>query len=608
MINKRSRSIILEIFKQTSLKTSDLSKMFKVSERAIRMDLDEIDYFLKCNGFEPLIRHHKKGISFSEANLKTALIYKLINEKDIVKASYTKEERILEILYVLCMRQNALKIDELAASLLVSKSTIVKDLERIKVMLKHEDFQLLGSLDGIQLIGNEACIRKWIVKMFIETMDKYAIIDLIKLIDGKDEITTYKVYWRLFEKIDMNLIKHYVEVMKSMVSAQLSDRAYLHALGNISMMLKRSGIGKELDKEEAGTANKATMLFVDQLYQMMQKDYAISKVEKGYIRYLLYIVSPSLYKMDMGTNQEIESYAHDLVKHMAALHTYVNQDILLHDIQEELNLMVMEDQLLIPIMNHVIELYDESYEDVVLQIKEKIQWLHVQHHVLDKDDYWRIAWHFIANQKQNTAKKKILIVSDKPLSLIKILIRKLSELFDVEIIGICGQAQLEKYISSFDIDCIISTMNVSVDKEVVRVHPLLSEMNISSLKQHLHTHLLPISKRPNETFQEYVYQEDQHDLQDILKHMNLILQDHNVVNLNIYKELNNNVLKQKKDYLIYQNTLILNIRNHEIIKHNFVLKADLQEYIELDGHEIHKIMLIASNSINEYLRFLESIL
>lgn len=71
MLNKRCRSILLEIIKQPKT-TDELAHLYHVSNRSIRNDLNEINYFLKQNqftkskriqindGFFPAMRIQKK--------------------------------------------------------------------------------------------------------------------------------------------------------------------------------------------------------------------------------------------------------------------------------------------------------------------------------------------------------------------------------------------------------------------------------------------------------------------------------------------------------------------------------------------------------------------
>lgn len=113
-ITKRCRNIILEIIKKESVKQSELARLFKVSERTIRSDIDEINYFLNTNSFAPLYKNKNKEITFKTDENKLQLIYCLINKNDIVKGSYTKEERILELMYLLCQEKQPIKLEKIA--------------------------------------------------------------------------------------------------------------------------------------------------------------------------------------------------------------------------------------------------------------------------------------------------------------------------------------------------------------------------------------------------------------------------------------------------------------------------------------------------------------
>lgn len=54
------------------------------------------------------------------------LIYRLINESRVVTASYSPDERLLELFYRLAMAKEPVRLTDLAEQLLVSKSTIVR--------------------------------------------------------------------------------------------------------------------------------------------------------------------------------------------------------------------------------------------------------------------------------------------------------------------------------------------------------------------------------------------------------------------------------------------------------------------------------------------------
>lgn len=581
--------------------------MFKVTERTIRNDLEEIDYFLKANGFDYLIRDNKIGIQLSESNISTKLIYKLINQKEIVTASYTKEERVLEILYALSVHEKPIKIEMLADELLVSKSTIVKDLEKIKDNLIHEDFQIHGSLEGIELIGKEAAIRSWIVKQFISTMDKQTVVDMIALMEGKQKITTYKVYWRLFENLDLRPCMHYVEVLKSSLSTQLTDRLYLQIIGNICLMKKRIAIGKLSDPIETTYTSRVSFTVSNQLYQVMNKDFQLPEIETSYLQHLLYISCCELYAYDHQDNfLDRNQYANTLIDQMAHYMEFQDRELLYQDIVKELTIMKIEDELNIPNTKNVVELHDKVFEDVYIKTKEEATWLSFQHHSVGNDDYWRLAWHFIAYRKQPYKKKKVLIISDKSRSLITILIRKLKMLFDIEIVGVSAHAQMDKYLACYDIDCIITTMHMDCAIDLVRVHPLLSEADIHVVKQHLQTHVKKVDMEQKEALVVFEITTCACEWLDIITQVEALLNTKKIVSVNVGKELYANIQNQQKDFMIHGNTLYMNVRNHEIVNRNALINVTLVKPMNFDAHEISRIEVYACTSSYTYIQYLES--
>lgn len=608
MINKRSRNIILEIFKRGSIRISELAVMFKVTQRTVRMDLEEIDYFLKDNGFEPLLHDSKKGISFSSANMKTSLIYKLINQKEIVTASFTKDERRLEILYYLAMHPQAVKIEDLAELLLVSKSTVVKDLEYLKEYLAKENFHIAGSLDGIRLLGNEFALRSTLVKIFMETMDKQTVLELIKLISGEDKLITYKVHWRLFEQIDLKLILHISEVLRGALSIHLSDRQYLQIIGNLCIMLKRNEIACHITESEHVYASRMSKFVVEKIFALLQKTWNLPKQEKGYVQYIVYLCCHELYMMD-GKEKYIshEESANHIISFMKTHMELENPKQLYQDVVEEIRMMMIEDELRIPQVKNLITLQNEQYEEIFQLVKASPFVLPFHNRKMNDDDYWRITLPFIANLSQHAAPKKILIVSDKSKSLIAMMIRRLQMLFDIEIVGISGYANMQTYLQLFPIDCIISTMKVTANIDMVQVHPLLNEDSIQLLKQHLHTHTLCLPREcEHHEFAKLEQWFDDVSIEEVLSQVDQILFEKGYTTISLHRIVMMNMCRQQSDYMIQRGNLILNVRNHEVIQENVVVISHIKTPLVIDDTDVHSITFIAGINVQDYLRYMEA--
>lgn len=166
MISKRARSIILEILKKDEVKIQELSNRFHVSERTIRSDLEEIDFFLKEHGCNAIERKNRGMVSIAGDDAVSMLVYQLINEHKIVITSYSPQERLLEIFYLLAVSDAPLKLEDLAECLFVSKSTVVKDLETLKLLYEEFDLCFLGTHEADRTSGQGRDHSKTVGKTF----------------------------------------------------------------------------------------------------------------------------------------------------------------------------------------------------------------------------------------------------------------------------------------------------------------------------------------------------------------------------------------------------------------------------------------------------------
>ena len=171
MLNKRCRSILLEIIKQPKT-TDELAHLYHVSNRSIRNDLNEINYFLKQNQFTEIKKNTDKRWLLSSNAHTEKIIFEIVNTPENVKISYTKHERILELFYKLSMHDQSIKIDTLSKDLMVSKSSVIKDLEDLKKLLKPYSINIQGTNTGIFIQGEEITLRLVLLNAFFYEIDK----------------------------------------------------------------------------------------------------------------------------------------------------------------------------------------------------------------------------------------------------------------------------------------------------------------------------------------------------------------------------------------------------------------------------------------------------
>lgn len=600
-ITKRCRNIVLEIIKKESVKQSELARLFKVSERTIRSDLDEINYFLNTNSFAPLYKNKNKEIAFKTDENKLQLIYCLINQNDIVKGSYTKEERILELMYLLCQEKKPIKLEVIANRLNVSKSSVVKDLERLKTNL-NSSVSIIGNSDGIELKGNEIFIRISLINVYFSSMDKKTINDLILFIRNKDTKIAYKVYWHLFENVDLDFISYCIEIMKSRLSMHLSDYSYLYVTAALALLIKRSSYMEQniLDNK---INHKMTNLLIDDIWNIINQKNNIKENEKFFIYYILIFMCKDIYIKENEKNfDKYKNISKFICDEMQKKGVY-EVDKIRSNVEKEIFNIVIEKKLNQNEYKNIVSLKIDSYFKVMEQVKAC--WINSDLLPMSEDDYWRIAWHFISVMNKENNKKKILIVSDKPKSLIDILIENLYELFDIELMGITGVAQLEKYLKAYHIDYLISTLNLEEYENVLKVHPLLQTKEINYLKQYLDTHNIKTKRIINDVdFKEYEIDAKYTNIKEVFYLIDEMLQNEKVISHSLFEIMSTNFNKIQNDHFIYNKILYINIREHEIVNRNCIIKINSKNLDNKIFEHVEYMNLIVTRSVSEYIDYL----
>lgn len=598
MLNKRCRSILLEIIKQPKT-TDELARLYHVSNRSIRNDLNEINYFLKQNQFTEIKKNSDKRWLLSSNAHTEKIIFEIVNTPENVKISYTKHERILELFYKLSMQDQSIKINILSKDLMVSKSSVIKDLEDLKKLLNTYSINIQGTNTGIFIQGEEITLRLALLNAFFSEIDKKTIYDLIQLIENANSITTYNVYWRLFEGVDLNIVKQLAETIKNRFSVHLSDFMYLYLLAAISLMIKR---------EKTVNKNDFNIPFTPIISKILD-DVIFDSSEKQYMFYIAMQICPVLY-----LNQFHDPIISIISKKSFMLSSNIEQVIKrkLNEyerriIQKELIYIYIEKRILHQEFSHVIELNDKQYNSIYDQIETFMNQLNLPFS-FSREDIWRITWHIISWKQQVKSKKQILIVSDKPRSLIQILIQTLKQNFDVKIIGVTSILQMKQYLEYYDIDYILSTINITNRKDILKVHPLLQKKDIDYLKQYLDTPQKQFDALLSTQFQIYSFEIDKiQGVSVLFEHIDQILVENNIVSHPVSKLLMNSFNKIKNPF-IYKNKWIISLYEHEIINQNFAIHIRINNQVFKDlPCNVDEINVIFSTSIEDYIKLIETI-
>ncbi len=473
-LNKRQIDIINFLSnKNTHITIKNISKMFDISERTIRSDLDSIKYALKEYNVS---LERKPGVGV-KLNFDEREIEKFLNmyEHNI----YPAEERVLFVLIIIMTKEKT-TYEELAEKLQVSKNTIIQDLKSAKILLEEYDIKIKKkSYYGIFSEGNEDEIRSYLLQVYKKST-KYIQLDINK-------------YLIECLRLDINDIRSFTESIEILASVKYSEEGLDELEVMIKFSLCRISIGNTVEYSSEyineQKANKNYTILKDCIKNL---NYKITESE---ICYLLKLFSGA--KSTLGnfitTNSEVDKLTTNIIEDMCdVININPIEDV---DLKEQMSIHLkvaifrLKNNLLIdnPMLEEIK--YKMSF---IYSITEKIlsEYESVLKVKFPESEIAYIAMYFDALFEKNVKDKfsyKVLIICNGGLatsSLLKTRIR--SMIPEIQILGICRLRDVESSLKKYEVDFLISTVPLALDNyKVIQANPLLELGDIEKINKEI---------------------------------------------------------------------------------------------------------------------------
>ncbi len=494
MLNKRCIDII-DYLKKNKFKLSvkETANLFDVSERCIRYDIENINYYLAKFDMNE-IRKSSKGIyTLDESGEKIDILLKEMSKKFYIFTSEERKEYIEE--RFLFFKEN--KLIDFMDILNVSMSTIRIDLKEVKIFFLENELELnFFSKSDIYLQGNEEKVRMLQLKFFNKLFE---INSENKLIIREKNRNSYlnelisKDLIQLYENIDLKNIYDFVKSVERDLKTIISDEAFNILRYYIIIMIKRKELGMNLNFKER---NKK--------FLMETKEFSILKRE---ITNFSDLFSKEMDESEVLLLTELFLGAHSynfnssFFENWIELETMVNK--LIRELSEILRIDLTSDKALVDgLLNHlkptyyrirnnidfenklfssVYNLYTDLYEKI-----EKISENYLEKYIgktIPKEEVALLTIHFktAIDRKVNSQKKtkNILIVCELGYGSSKLLAQKLVERYDVNIVDILPYHRFLEIEECDDIDFIITTLDMENTLEynfpIIKVQPILTK-------------------------------------------------------------------------------------------------------------------------------------
>lgn len=426
----------------------DLMERFGVSERTIRYDLEAISTFLLDEELEELSINHEGLIIQPNAQEK---IEQVLRHQDFYTLHLSREQRAQIILTWLVSNQDIMTLQTLADRLMVSRSTIVKDIQVSRQYALEAELEIVSYPKGIQVEGKESAKRWWLIRQ-------------------ADEIVSQEHFNHLIAQ---------AELANEMF---LTDESFQALVNYFSILLMRVQSGNQIEVdyvlEHPGLEATANRLF-DQLENQYGLKRALPEV---------YFLADLLYNLNYLKRNDTDDKL------------MVNQVItkrFIDTLSLSLGMSLQQDfQLYQNLVTHLQSLFRESRitADVdTLFLKELVSQQKavsevVNRHVgmieeaigrpLQEDEKVYLVLHVAAAIQRNKNRHQsfsAVMVCNAGIATAQLLLSNLKKYFRFEVADVIPKHALESYDLSA-VDIILTTVPLEkCEQETILVHPQLTD-------------------------------------------------------------------------------------------------------------------------------------
>lgn len=616
-MNARQKKLLKILVNQEDyISVEQLMNQLDVSKRTVHNDLCKVEDFLSDYHIE-LKRKSKHGVKIeASVSKKESLLYYIDIHKEETDVLSTKIRR-MKIYARLLSNAEGTSLNKLADEFMVSKTSIVSDLDVIEKQVQEFNLALIKDRKGTRIEGNEIDIRHALSQLASDFVQLEFEEDKEEPKVSRLDLSTYYRLKNLFNIDSIEKIEKIVMEAEQRLGYVINDLSYVNLITHLLILIKRVDNDILYTKETANQVYQAevidkTMAIANYIAVAIAKEFDI-ELPEGEVQYIhQYLVCSGIQSDFMHLN--IENHLLDIKEEYIEI---VNQ--LIDFVSVAIHCPLQEDkELKISLMTHIVPLIQRIKYHVKLDnplINEiKVQYsamfsivtLAVEMidnqslHNLRQDEIGFLTIHFQAAVERSMQQKNVIIVCPEGIGFSRLIAHRIERFISSIVIkDIVSLNQLPQ-INLDDIDFVISTVPLKeCAKPVVLVSSFLSELDIRGINNFLVDHVSDqkqyyqhIGKIIDETVVHV--QLDFDNKKDVISYLCDELHKHHYVSENFKETVFNREKIMSTD--LGNNIAIPHGSEKEIIVPKIVI-ATLKKPILWDQHEVQIVFLIAMNML-----------
>lgn len=561
ILNVRCSKILNKILNtKNPIKIEELSKIFHVSSRTIRYDLDHIDDYLKENNLDILTRKQNRGITFTTS---TEIRQKLLNIITYTNDNYyimSQEERILHIFYILLGSNDYITVQQLSDFLKVSKTTVQSDIKLLKsyINTKTEYIETVKG-KGIRLIGDETALRQIASKKLLSHLSyNETNIDLL----------------RLFSDIPVLCIQNFVRNAEKQMNTIFSEDKFNNLVIHLIIAIKRIKMGKDIimdNIELKHLSNTPEFSVASSITNAIEKQFHISipKSEIGYIT--IHLLGNNFFNENIKNELYLQKIVIILIEKISKLYKtpFEYDDSLYDNLLQHMQSFIYRVQHNIAITNPLLPEIKNKYFKLFKCIQKAVTFLYDEWNIIvNEEECGYLCIHFMTSYERmkhcKESKARVLLVCATGIGTSRYVLNKLQSIFDFDAVGTSSLHNAYERIINENLDLVITTVPLkSIPIKSILVQPFLTEKNINELSNFFaqYNYNKPIQNKKNlpindivTLVEQYCHIENKHLLkQDLLN----VIKEHSVQNLSFIELLGDDRILVQVDTKCWEDVITI---------------------------------------------------
>lgn len=493
------------IDKDDFVKTEELAETYKLTDRAIRYNIDKIEAFLVKNGFKYFERQYNKGIRLIKDEKLEEYLKGFINaDTDISRYQYiySKDERMKFIATKLLQSSQPINISYFQSKLSISKNTILKELDSLGEWLSDRGLELIRKPKlGIIIEGKEADKRRTITELIFETVSSEDILNYAskKLAQTKINNLQFDI---LFSDINLDFLDSLIRTAEIELGRKFSDEAYGGLITHLAIMIKRIQLNKEiyLPDIEMEIIKQGVEYKVAQVITSKIEERFIIQIPETETRYItLHLLGAKVlknndeFKYDEASADGLFAVATlmtDGIERIYQVDFGSAKDNIIQGLVIHLRPTIYRIKYNLKLSNPIYDEIRENYNELFLNTRRVV--FHLENyikHVIDDQEISYITLHFGAALENARAitrdKPKVVIVCGTGIGTAKMVASRIASEFNVQIVDTVSCREIGAINGEFNY--IISTVEIPDydPKKYIRINPMLLEKDYIKLGQYL---------------------------------------------------------------------------------------------------------------------------